>query len=312
MSIAKINDRALILVVDDTPTNLHVMINALSADYEVMIATSGKQALELARQAEKPDLILLDIMMPDMDGFEVCRQLKSDESTRDIPVIFITALADAASEARGLEIGAVDYISKPIRLPIVRARIRTHLKMKHHIDLLASLAMLDGLTGIANRRNFDLLLETEWKRAQRDHLQLSLILADIDCFKLYNDHYGHIAGDQTLRQVAKALDETASRPSDLAARFGGEEFALLLPNTPRLGGYALALRFLERVRQLAIPHEFSEVGNQLTVSAGGISLIPRSDMSASNLVDLTDQLLYRAKREGKNRVLWRDCDDAEI
>jgi diguanylate cyclase (GGDEF)-like protein len=278
---------------------------------EVLHASNGVEALELAWEQE-PDLILLDVMMPDMDGFEVCRQLKSDESTRDIPVIFITALADAASEARGLEIGAVDYISKPIRLPIVRARIRTHLKMKHHIDLLASLAMLDGLTGIANRRNFDLLLETEWKRAQRDHLQLSLILADIDCFKLYNDHYGHIAGDQTLRQVAKALDETASRPSDLAARFGGEEFALLLPNTPRLGGYALALRFLERVRQLAIPHEFSEVGNQLTVSAGGISLIPRSDMSASNLVDLTDQLLYRAKREGKNRVLWRDCDDAEI
>lgn len=304
MNNRPLHNRALILLVDDTPANLHVLIHALSAEYEVMIATNGPMALELANQADKPDLILLDVMMPGMDGFQVCRQLKENERTRDIPVIFITALADDDSEEHGLDIGAVDYITKPIKLPIVRARVRTHVRLKRHADMLETLAMLDGLTGIANRRHFDQLLDSEWRRAQRHHTPLSLAMADIDSFKSYNDHYGHGAGDESLRQVARILAETANRPGDLAARYGGEEFVLLLPGTEREGAMRLAEQFRANVNRLRRPHQFSTTAHYLTVSVGGATMMPSSQDTPDGLLHMADQMLYRAKQAGKNQVCW--------
>lgn len=304
MNQRPLHERPLILVVDDSSANLHVLTQALGADCDIMVATGGVTALALASSTDKPDLILLDVMMPDMDGFQVCRKLKENERTRDIPVIFITALSDDISEERGLDFGAVDYIGKPINVPILKARVRTHVNLKRHADLLESLAMLDGLTGIANRRHFNQALEAEWRRAQRHQAPLSLAIADVDCFKAYNDHYGHGAGDEGLRQVAGVLARTATRPGDLAARYGGEEFILLLPNSAREGAIALAERFRDQVGRLLIPHDYSDAASHLTVSLGGATLTPLQIEEPDALLNAADQMLYLAKQSGKNRVCW--------
>ena len=198
-------DKATILVVDDMPDNLTLMSGLLRDNYKVKIATNGEKALKIATSDNPPDLILLDIMMPEMDGYEVCRRLQNDPKTRRIPVIFLTARADMKDEKRGLDLGAVDYISKPYSTPIVLARMRTHIRLKHQADLLESMAMIDGLTHIPNRRRFDEVLDAEWRRASRDNSSLSLLMVDIDFFKAYNDNYGHGMGDTCLTQIAQTL-----------------------------------------------------------------------------------------------------------
>ena len=218
-----------ILIVDDQRQNIKVLKDFLRDDYKIMAAKTGEQALEAARSATPPDLILLDIIMPGMDGYHVCRQLKEDPKTMHIPVIFVTGLGSTSEEAKGFEMGAVDYITKPFRPVIVRARIKTHIQLKRKSDLLDRLASIDGLTEIPNRRCFDATLEREMRRAFRNRAWVSLILMDIDLFKKYNDHYGHAAGDTCLRRVAKAAERVLLRASDQVARYGGEEFGIILP-----------------------------------------------------------------------------------
>jgi PleD family two-component response regulator len=198
-------EKPLILIVDDTPTNVRVLAEALRKDYRIKVANGGQAALDLIASQGVPDLILLDIMMPTMDGYEVCRRLKEDPATKNVPVVFVTAKADIMDEEIGLKLGAVDYIAKPFHLPIIAARIHNHISLKLKSDLLESLAMLDGLTSIPNRRRFDEALHDEWLRARRAGQTISLIMADIDHFKRYNDHYGHGAGDICLIKVANAL-----------------------------------------------------------------------------------------------------------
>jgi diguanylate cyclase (GGDEF)-like protein len=253
---------------------------------------------------ERPDLILLDVLMPGMDGYETCARLKADRLLRDIPVIFVTALDEVSEETRGLEVGAVDYLTKPISAPIVKARVRTHLELKRYQDVLRRLACLDGLTGIGNRRRFDELLEQEWRRAARTGQPLALILADVDDFKAYNDHYGHLAGDECLRLVASTLAAAIKRSMDLLARYGGEEFACLLPETDLTGAVVVARRLVTAVAELRIPHAYSGAAACVTISAGVASIIPSQDGSASALVQAADTCLYRAKKEGRNRVTW--------
>ncbi|MBK1836444.1 PleD family two-component system response regulator [Azospirillum sp. YIM B02556] len=293
--------RPKILVVDDIPSNVHVLSRILKDDYDIYFATDGEKALDLV-QARMPDLVLLDIMMPGMDGFEVCRRIKGDPATHDIPVIFISAKSEVEDETRGLEVGAIDFITKPISPPIVKARVRNHLLLKRQTDLLRSLSFLDGLTGIANRRRFDDTMTREWRRCARSHLPLSLIILDVDHFKAYNDQYGHQSGDECLRIVAEVLSERARRPSDLVARYGGEEFVCLLPETDGAGATDVAEGFRAAVAQRRIPHAQSPVARHVTISLGVASVIPSAESGPDRLAEMADQLLYRAKRAGRNRV----------
>lgn len=304
MSTPPDDHRPLLLIVDDVPTNLQALAAALRDEYRIRAAGDGHKALAIARSEPQPDLILLDVMMPEMDGFSVCRQLKDDPATRHIPVIFVTTLNASADEERGLTLGAVDYITKPLRLPIVRARVRTHVTLKRHADMLEARALLDPLTLQPNRRRFDSALEVEWKRAARDQLALSLLMIDIDDFKSYNDHYGHGAGDLCLRAVSSALATGLLRPSDLLARYGGEEFVALLPNTPAAAAGQIAERLRENVCNLAIPHAHAKAAPHVTVSIGCATraFIASSD-NPHTLLDAADRMLYQAKHAGRNRVV---------
>lgn len=290
-----------IMIVDDAAVNVRTLVNALMMEYEVMVATSGKDAIDIACK-EIPDLILLDVVMPEMDGYEVCKILKTDPHTRHIPIIFVTGRGEDKDELAGLELGAVDYITKPFSLPIVQARVRTHLELKRYRDLLENYSFIDGLTGIPNRRRFDEFLNIMWRQAIRQNAQISLIMMDVDHFKAYNDHYGHQAGDECLRAVARGLMSAKRRATDLVARYGGEEFVCVLPSTDEDGAQVVAEQFRNRIEELCIPHGFSSVADHLTLSLGIATMIPQFEESFSAIIVQADQALYKAKLGGRNRV----------
>ena len=290
-----------ILVVDDQPVNIKMLASALKQDYQISIATNGEQCWEIVTSGHRPDLVLLDIVMPGEDGYQICRRMQRDEQTRNIPVIFISSKDMVEDETRGFDMGAVDYIAKPFSLPIVKARIRTHLELKRHRDHLERLSNVDGLTGIANRRRFDDLFTLEWRRAKRNQTPLGVILMDIDHFKKYNDGYGHGPGDQCLQRVAQIITNSAKRATDLVARYGGEEFVALFPDTDLARMRLLAERIRDDVYQSALPHEFAPIG-RVTLSLGVASLIPSEEVSPAHLLKTADQGLYLAKEAGRNRL----------
>jgi diguanylate cyclase (GGDEF)-like protein len=294
-----------ILVVDDITTNIEILDGILNTEYEILFATNGKDALEIASQ-QIPDLILLDVMMPGMDGYQVCRELKHGERTRDIPVIFVTANNQEEDESRGFAAGVVDYITKPIRSSIVLARLRTHIELKRYRDHLKTLSTIDGLTGIANRRKFDEVIQSEWRRARRSQSPLSLIMMDIDFFKAYNDHYGHLAGDECLKKLAGGIKKVGRRPADLVARYGGEEFVMLLPDTDAKGALRVAKQVQDKISLLKIPHAYSQVAGQITISMGVATVIPGDNQTQLDLVNSADDLLYAAKRNGRNRICEKE------
>ncbi|HEX6736247.1 MAG TPA: diguanylate cyclase [Azonexus sp.] len=293
-----------VLVVDDEKQNRALLAELLSADCRVILAKNGVQALERARE-QTPDLILLDVMMPDMTGYQVIQALQQDDATRQIPVIFISALDAPADEERGLDLGAVDYIAKPFHPSIVRKRVRNHLQSVHHRHLLENLAKIDALTEVANRRRYDEALESEWRRCARNGAPLSLVILDVDHFKRYNDHLGHAEGDRVLRRIAQALNSFVRRPGDLVARYGGEEFALLLPNVDARAGIELAHEIRSQIEALALPHPSSPVSRHVTISLGGMTLIPCGGEVDPRFFQEADAALYAAKAEGRNRVFWR-------
>jgi diguanylate cyclase (GGDEF)-like protein len=324
---AKVDD--CILIVDDQPVNLRLLSNLLeSRGYEVRAVTSGKMALTVVQRAH-PDLILLDICMPEMDGFAVCQALKADPSTRDIPVIFVSALNEVLDKVRAFEIGGVDYITKPFHLAEVMARVETHLTLKRlrqqlqeqnerlkaeMRDRLAAeaalqaanqelerLASLDGLTQVANRRSFDHRLEMEWRRLSRDHSPLSLVLCDVDHFKHYNDYYGHQAGDTCLQQIARAIEQCTQRTADLVARYGGEEFAVVLPHTDLEGAQHIASMIQQRIAALQLTHARHPSSPVVTLSMGIASICPKPELEPSELVAAADRALYEAKHHGRDR-----------
>jgi diguanylate cyclase (GGDEF)-like protein len=294
-----------VLIVDDQPANVRVLGEALREGHEIYFATSGPRALELAAEGGI-DLVLLDVMMPGMDGFEVCRRLQEDERTRGIPVVFVTALGEVDDEARGFEVGGVDYITKPISPPIVRARVRTHIELKEARDRLFELASVDGLTGVANRRQLDASLEREWRRAQRHAHWLSVALVDVDYFKRFNDRYGHARGDECLRAVAQTLAGSCRRPPDLVARYGGEEFVLVLPQTDPEGARTLVAAMLERIDALAIEHLGSDCAPFVSVSVGAVSLVPSETQAPGDVLEQADRLLYEAKKGGRHHGVHAD------
>ena len=293
-----------VLVADDDAINRQVLAELLKPEYTVLLAKNGEQALERAAR-HAPDLILLDVMMPDMDGYEVLRRLRANVATADIAVIFVSGLDRPEDEANGLKLGAADYIAKPFDATVVMARVALHLQLVRQRRMLERMAHIDGLTQLANRRRFDELYATEWQRAQRSGSALSLALLDIDSFKQYNDHYGHPAGDRVLRALARTVASCLRRPADLAARYGGEELVLLLPDTDAAQAQAVMDTVCTAIAALRIPHEGSKVAPTLTVSVGGATLGECGQESLETLFAAADKHLYRAKQAGRNRVVWR-------
>ena len=294
-----------VLVADDDAINREVLGELLKPEYTVLLARNGAQTLERAAR-HLPDLILLDVMMPDMDGYAVLRSLRDDPRTAHISVIFISGLDRPEDEANGLKMGASDYIVKPFNQTVVMARVALHLQVVRQRRMLERLAHIDGLTELANRRRFDEVYDREWQRARRSGRPLSLGLLDIDAFKQYNDRYGHPAGDRALRSVARVAGAAMRRPHDLAARYGGEELVLLMPDTGAADAVLVMTELRDAITALAIAHESSNVTPVLTVSVGGATLLADSGEQQFELFESADAHLYRAKQAGRNRVCWRE------
>ncbi|WP_028584584.1 diguanylate cyclase domain-containing protein [Desulfogranum mediterraneum] len=297
-------EKARILIVDDEKMNLKVLATLLKEEYTPVLARSGEQALQHAWSDLPPDLILLDVVMPEMGGYDVLKQLKNDDKTKHIPVIFVTALSSVEDEEHGLRLGAVDYITKPYSPPIVKIRIRNHLRFVHQYKLLDQLAHLDGLTEIPNRRRFEEVFRREWARAVRNGSPISLAMVDVDFFKQYNDHYGHAMGDLALQGIAQALERDLKRPGDLIARYGGEEFVMVLPETDLPAAKIVAERARNTVAELRIPHEYSEVAAHVSVSIGvGTTTHQGRAISPETLLEAADKNLYLAKENGRNQTV---------
>jgi len=316
-----------ILLVDDDPDAIKLLRRILSGSGNLRFATNGEDALRLAREAV-PDLMLLDAEMPGMSGFQVFDALKADPRLAGVAVVFVTIQNDAAFAVSAFEMGAADYITKPVNAALVLARVRTQLRAKRLTDELRRTATTDSLTGLASRRQFDESYQREWFRAQRADDPVALLLVDVDHFKLYNDRYGHPAGDVCLRNVAQALVSASLRHADLVARYGGEEFVLLLSKTPRRGAEQIAHRILNRIDALDILHEASPTARNVTVSVGIGCLDTasvcrgnpaadsrlrgrlRARFTAGDLVLAADKALYSAKVAGRTQARLLDIADA--
>jgi diguanylate cyclase (GGDEF)-like protein len=294
------DDAFRILVIDDEKTNLMVLHRLLSPDYTVFTAKSGEDGISRAA-SERPDLILLDIIMPDMNGFDVLKTLKDSPETQNIPVIIITGLDNDRDEERGLLLGAVDYISKPFKNHIVIARVRTHMQIVQHIRMIERLGMVDPLTNIANRRCFDDRLAVEWRRAIREKQPISFLMMDVDKFKTYNDTYGHPQGDLLLKTISKIFNSATRRPVDLAARIGGEEFGVLLPGTVPEGALEVAEEIRSRVDAVRIPTGDGTI-TTVTISIGVVCQVPAEDSPVEAFIARADANLYIAKKNGRNQV----------
>jgi diguanylate cyclase (GGDEF)-like protein/hemerythrin-like metal-binding protein len=317
---------AHILIVDDDLADIMILHEALQGQGQIRYATGGLDALKLL--AGHPcDLVLLNANMPEMDGFAIFQAIQQDYP--ELPVLFVTGDSDVATEVRALESGARDFITKPINPLVVRARVGVHLQLKALYDRMFDLSNRDPLTGLANRRALDERVAQEWRRAARHGLPLGLIMIDIGHFKAYNDHYGHVQGDDCLRQVAETLVETVRRSGDLVARFGGEEFAVLLPGSDTATARALGEKIRAAVARRAVPHACSGTAPEVTLSLGAASLWPMITSSdrggasapsapageaglglAHDLFERADRALYAAKAAGRNQVSVADADPA--
>ncbi len=303
-----------ILIVDDNAKDLKLLRSHLiSPDYHLDVVSNGSDAID-AISRRHFDLILLDILLPGMDGFEICRRIKQTTETRDTQVVLITCLNDVENKIKGVELGADDYLIKPIDPRELQARVNVLLKKKSYLDNLhqhyekaVNSAILDGLTSLYNHAYFKRFLELEIKRSERQRHQTALLMLDLDNFKQVNDTLGHVAGDEILRSVARLIRKSI-REIDVAARYGGEEFAIVLP----YGGEQSIKAVGERIRNLIEKQVFAipgiDEGHLVTASIGG-AIYPTDADTAARLVETADRMLYRAKHHGKNRVVWCETED---
>lgn len=298
----ELSKQQTVLIVDDAKSNINILAELLRPDFKIRATTNGEKALEIAFSDNPPDLILLDVMMPEMDGYEVCKRLKVSAQTKGIPIIFITGKVHEEDEIYGLNLGAVDYITKPFSPIIIKARVNTQAELIRYRKLLEEISYLDGLTGISNRRKFDEYLDSTWNFAERESLPISMILMDIDHFKQFNDNYGHLKGDDCLIQISRALSKAVVRKTDCIARYGGEEFACILPNTNMDSAVIIADNLRRSIMALQIPHAYSSAGDRVTISFGVATIIPDRNSSCSVLIQAADDALYRSKAGGKNMV----------
>lgn len=291
-----------ILIIDDSTVQANFLESILNDDYEVTKTHTAKEGLYLA-QTKDYSLILLDVIMPDMDGFMLLKELQETFITKNIPVILITSLSDIQSEEKGLVLGAVDYITKPFHPLIVKARVNTHIKLWHYRKQIEKQALVDELTGIANRRSYDNYVITKWQEAIRLKHSFSICMFDIDNFKLYNDTYGHPAGDKVISAVAKTASSYLKRTTDFFARYGGEEFIAIILGSKAKPAFEHLKKIRGAIEDLKIPHEASD-HNYVTVSIGGITVVPEHGHSYDTYLKLADTMLYDAKRFGRNTVVW--------
>jgi len=300
------NKKNSVLIVDDEKSNILMLTYILSPDYTVYAAKNGRDAIETANEY-LPDVILLDIVMPEMDGYEVLSMLKSGERTSGIPVIFITGLNDSKEEEKGLGAGAADYIGKPFNPSVVKLRVKYQIQILNYVQEIERMSKTDQLTGIHNRRSFDNLLNAEWRTSARESTPVSLLMVDIDKFKNYNDTYGHQQGDAALQTAARILSQTLKRPRDFAARWGGEEFAVLLHNTSLAGALEIAELIRNGVEHEVIPLTDGSL-TKVTVSIGVNTLTPDRDgkYTIDGFISGADEALYMAKEQGRNRVCIKE------
>lgn len=293
-----------ILIVDDSCLQAAQLESILNDVYDITIAQTAEDGLQCAN-SDTFSLILLDIVMPGMDGFTLLKKLQEEVITRSVPVILITSLSDVVNEQQGLILGAVDYITKPFNPLIVRARVDTHIRLYNYRRQAEKQSMIDQLTGVANRGRYDQYSVAKWNEALRLQVPLSIGMFDIDNFKKYNDTFGHPAGDKVITAVAKTASSFFQRSTDFFARYGGEEFVVI-----SIGEQAEKIfEHLKRVRQaiedLHIPHE-SSVSQWVTVSIGGVTVVPTVERSCELMLKIADTMLYDAKKSGRNRVIWVD------
>ncbi|MGN1148565.1 MAG: diguanylate cyclase [Lachnospiraceae bacterium] len=293
-----------VLIVDDSRLDVVVLADILKAEYDVITANSGEEGLEKAK-AEDPVLILLDIIMPVMDGFEVLRRLKADTATMNIPVIFLTALSDEKIEEEGFMKGAIDYVKKPFNPHIVRARVRNHVKLYLYMRTIETQMSIDGLTGAYNRRAFDKQKYHLGEMAAKESKLLSVFILDIDYFKKVNDTYGHGEGDFVLKNVVNKIQEVVSKEPAFLARYGGEEFAVLLYGKTADEAVEIAEQIRNAVYELQIPNTNSDVCPYLTVSIGGLTCMPEGNNTVDEMIEIADIMLYQAKNNGRNQTCWK-------
>jgi diguanylate cyclase (GGDEF)-like protein len=293
-----------ILIVDDERSNRKLLSELLSEEFDVVLAKNGSQVFQFLNGEQVIDLVLLDIMLPDMDGYEIIKRMKNNDNQKDIPVIFITVLDSAEDEEKAFQLGAVDFITKPFHPSIVKLRVKNQINLIEQKQMLEEMAGIDGLTGINNRRSFDTIYQKEWQKILRYKDPLSLIMIDVDFFKNYNDFYGHGAGDAVLKEIAKAIKNQLNRPEDIVARYGGEEFVVVLPRTEKNGAMQKAEKIRKAVESLAITHEKSDCADVVTISLGGVTH-EKEDGNPEAFLKQSDEMLYKAKSEGRNRVIWR-------
>lgn len=290
-----------ILIVDDEGLNISSLTNILSPEYTIHVEKDGIGCIESTREL-KPDLILLDVIMPAMDGFEVIKILKSDPETMEIPVVFVTGLRNTQDEEQGFLLGAADYINKPFSNAVVKLRVRNQLQIVNQLREIKHLSITDPLTEVGNRRHFNTVIEHEWQRASRQNYSISFLILDFDHFKKYNDTYGHLQGDVVLKEITNIIRTKLKRPGDQVARWGGEEFAIVLPETDLSGACNVA----EKIRAAVEEFEFltpTRAVTKITVSLGVHSSTPHGkDYSLEKFISDTDDALYRAKNTGRNKI----------
>lgn len=292
--------KSKILIIEDSPSFAKYLSELFSDEYDVTVSNEVEHGLVTAGTLI-PDLILLDIVMPGTDGYAACARLKKADTTRDIPVIFISSLCDTQCQTKGLQAGAIDYIVKPINVDIVKAKVRNHIEMRQYFNHIENMSLIDPLTGIGNRRLFQDRMEAEMRRMSRSGLPLALFMIDIDYFKQYNDCLGHLEGDKCLKSVATAISDSLKRGGDIVTRFGGEEFAVIAPEVPVEAGKAMAEKIRACVENLRIPHPKSSAARFVTVSVGGTIHMPGSRFDVCDLIQKADEALYKAKSSGRNR-----------
>ncbi len=291
-----------ILVIDDSIVQTGFLCSILKEDYEVVTCRTAEEGLEAAKEGGY-SLILLDVVMPGMDGFALLQELKGMEITRHIPVILLTSLSDAQYEERGLLLGAIDYVTKPFNPVIIKARVNTHIQLYHYQMRFKAQAMIDELTGVANRRQYEDVSAARWREAIRFELPFSICMVDIDKFKLYNDTFGHPAGDKVIATVAQKVASFFQRSTDLFARYGGEEFVAVFLGNEGVSAFELMKTVRQSIEDMHMPHN-SQVSPWVTISVGGITLTPRPGDKLEHYLKLADTMLYDAKNMGRNRVVW--------
>ena len=294
-----------ILIIEDSLSFSAYLCDLLSDVYEVIPSYRADEGLRKAVELS-PQIILLDLVLPDSDGYDVLRRIKGSESAKDIPVIFISAVGEIKDQTKGLELGAADYIVKPINPDIVRAKIKNHIEIKQNFDRLENISLKDPLTLIGNRRLFDERIDSEWRRAKRDGFSLGLFMIDIDYFKNYNDSLGHIEGDKCLKSIAGAIEKSLKRGGDIVVRYGGEEFAAILPGINYEASQKVASRIFDNISCMNINHPDSPISEYVTVSIGGAVSIPCAEEDMSGLVKKADSALYAAKNSGRNKYIFSE------